>query len=176
MPNDIKMDKTPKGTPSTPEIHQPRGGKDRYYIGIDPGTKGAAVLINRNGYVDHVDFEDGFAAAARWFITTAALYSPALTVLESVHAMPRQGVSSTFKFGRAAGWAQGILDGLCLPYLMVRPQEWQKGLIPRKTGAKDKPSLEVARRLFPTAPLNRKKDHDRADAILLARYASLHNG
>jgi crossover junction endodeoxyribonuclease RuvC len=86
--------------------------------------------------------------------------------------MPKQGVTSTFKFGANFGTWQGIIAVLGLPCLMPRPAEWQKGLV-RKSDGKDPKarSLAVARRLFPDAELSKKKDHGRADALLLAWWA-----
>ena len=57
-------------------------------------------------------------------------------------------------------------------YVTPRPQEWQRGIVDRKAGKDTKAaSLATARRLFPDADLGRKKDHGRADALLLAWWA-----
>ena len=96
-------------------------------------------------------------------------HSVELVALERVNAMPKQGVSSTFKLGQNVGAWQGILAALGLPYLMPTPREWQKGLVKKSDGPAPKArSLAVARRLFPDAKLSRKRDHGRADALLLA--------
>ena len=86
------------------------------YIGVDPGGSGAAVIINREGQI--LD-EIRFTAAtphdiADWFREWTE-DEDAQAILEKVHAMPKQGVSSTFKFGQSfgsdadekAGWNAG---------------------------------------------------------------------
>jgi crossover junction endodeoxyribonuclease RuvC len=86
--------------------------------------------------------------------------------------MPKQGVTSVFSFGENFGIWQGILAALGIPFLMPRPREWQKGLVRPSDGHDTKSrSLAVARRLFPDAPLAKKKDHNRADALLLAWWS-----
>jgi crossover junction endodeoxyribonuclease RuvC len=96
-----------------------------------------------------------------------------LAVIEHVSAMPGQGVVSMFSFGQNFGWWLGMLEAFNVPTILVRPQAWQKALgVPKKAAKTDKPSLDVARRLFPSVDLHRKKDHGKADALLLAYYAS----
>lgn len=139
-------------------------------IGIDPGKSGAAALMLNGQYVDHVDWSDGPTVCKKlteWLL----FYDVALAVLETVNAMPKQGVSSTFTFGMNYGWWQGTLDGLNIPWRGARPQEWMKGMVPRKKSKTDKPGLTVARRMFPSAPLTRVKDNGRADAMLIGYWA-----
>ena len=98
-------------------------------------------------------------------------YAPVVkfAYLEKVHSMPGQGVVSTFSFGENFGWWQGVLGSLGIPYTTIRPQDWMKKYSLQKSSASDKPGLEVARKLFPEAPLRLKKHHNRADALLIAR-------
>lgn len=140
--------------------------RTRYFVGIDPGKTGAAAFFSEDGtFIDVVDFSDVFVVLAQRRADIILAY------LEEVHSMPKQGVVSTFNFGMNYGWWQGVLTGLGIPYITIRPQEWQKGLVPKKENKSDKPSLEVARSMFPDAPLSRKKDHNRADAILIGHTA-----
>ena len=94
-----------------------------------------------------------------------------LVGLESVHAMPGQGVTSMFSMGHGLGLWEGILSALKVPYQMVTPQAWKKKLMNGMPKEKDA-SRQVAMRLFPsTIPkLSLKKNHGRADALLLAEY------
>src|SRR5690606_16808140 len=88
--------------------------------------------------------------------------------VERVSAMPGQGVSSMFNFGMGYGVIQGVLASLGIPYTLVTPQTWKKraGL-----AGKDKDNARtLAQQLCPEAPLGRKKDIGRADAILIARF------
>ena len=142
------------------------------YCGVDPGQLGAVAVIPEDDMPLVEDWPGDPVAAADILRSWATEYQIQLVALESVHAMPKQGVSSTFKFGVNFGTWQGILSGLGLPYLMPRPTEWQKGLVRKSDGADPKSrSLAVARRLFPDAELSRKKDHGRADSLLLAWWA-----
>lgn len=69
------------------------------------------------------------------------------------------------------GLYQGLLLAFDIPFITVRPQEWQKGIVPKKLSESDKPSLTVARRLFPQVDLHLQKHHGRADALLIADWA-----
>jgi crossover junction endodeoxyribonuclease RuvC len=138
-------------------------------MGIDPGKSGAAALVGNNEYIDHVDWTDGPSVAEKireWKFKHGITYA----VLERVHAMPKQGVSSTFSFGQNYGWWKGLLDSLGIAWTEATPQQWQKGVVPKRGNDNDKPSLTIARRMFPDAPLSRKKDHGRADALLIASW------
>lgn len=94
--------------------------------------------------------------------------------IEAVSAMPGGGVrtmgaTSAFSFGRGVGIWEGLLVGLGIPYTRVQPQRWKKVMMdgePKDKGA----SILVAKRFFPGVELNRKKDHGRADALLIAEY------
>ena len=136
------------------------------YIGIDPGKTGAvAILDNKGNYINVLDFgQEGLMPA----LTD---YAPVVkfAYLEKVHSMPGQGVVSTFNFGENFGWWQGVLGSLGIPYTTIRPQDWMKKYSLHKSSPSDKPGLTVARKLFPEAPLNLKKHHNRADALLIAR-------
>jgi crossover junction endodeoxyribonuclease RuvC len=138
------------------------------YIGIDPGQSGAIALIS-NKFIKVYDWVDG-PSMAGVLMVWSMFYDIKLAALEQVGAMPKQGVSSMFKFGANFGWWQGALDALKLPYVLVRPQTWQKGLVPKKKDKADKPSLLVARRMFPQVDLSLKKHDGRADALLIADW------
>jgi len=85
--------------------------------------------------------------------------------------MPKQGVSSTFKFGMNFGAWQGILAALRIPYITVTPRQWQKALLDAGTGETKARSLNMARRLFPEVEMRFKADDGKADALHLARWA-----
>ena len=136
------------------------------YIGVDPGKTGAVAILDDKGkYINVLDFgQEGLMSAL-------IDYAPVVkfAYLEKVHSMPGQGVVSTFSFGENFGWWQGVLGSLGIPYTTIRPQDWMKKYSLQKSSASDKPGLEVARTLFPEAPLHLKKHHNRADALLIAR-------
>ena len=91
--------------------------------------------------------------------------------IERVGAMPNQGVTSVFSFGRSAGILEGILAAYEIPYTLVTPQAWQKAAGVRD--GKDASRLRAAQ-LFPSSStlFARKKDDGRADAALIAWYAN----
>jgi Holliday junction resolvasome RuvABC endonuclease subunit len=88
-------------------------------------------------------------------------------IIEAVHSMPGQGVSSSFKFGMAYGAAISIVERFNCTWHMVTPQRWKKAL---QLDSDKQKSLDLARQLWPNAPLLRKKDNGRAEALLLAEY------
>lgn len=97
--------------------------------------------------------------------------------VESVHAMPKQGVSSSFKFGRVFGEIQGLLVGLDIPFELVTPQKWQRELhagIEGSLDAKDRSRMAFSR-LFPSydlkaTPRCRTQHMGMLDAALIATY------
>jgi len=145
------------------------------YLGIDPGATGAMALLTESSIVFDWEIQDW--EIRDWsdnmisdLIDFKLKYNIEMAGLEQVGSMPGQGVASTFKFGINYGWWQGALEALGIPYVLVRPQEWQKGVVPKKKSPSDKPSLLVARRMFPTAELHLQKHHGRADALLIADW------
>ena len=105
------------------------------YIGIDPGAKGCMCLIGNGKLV----FKD--CDLKEYSSTLKALSSPydteLMVAVEKVHAMPGQGVSSSFSFGQRLGELEGILTALQVPYELVAPKDWQKACgIPAKSDKK----------------------------------------
>ena len=142
-------------------------------IGIDPGQTGAvAILHGTTGAL--IAVEDMPVIDKR--INAAALgdlLDPevgAMVVVEAVHAMPKQGVSSSFNFGHSLGVIHGVIGALAMPQCNVTPQEWKKHhrLIGTAKGA----SRQRATELYPAhaSLFARVKDDGRADAVLIARW------
>ncbi|EOH6201919.1 TPA: crossover junction endodeoxyribonuclease RuvC [Citrobacter farmeri] len=145
-------------------------------LGIDPGCSGALVLITeQGGYIDHLAMPTikvgtksrvNGAAVAAW----VRQYGITHAYLEKVGAMPGQGTASMFTFGHAAGVAEGILQGLNIPYTLVTPQAWKKsaGLI----GSDKDAARSRAIQLYPgLRALDAKaKGQAIADALLIARH------
>ncbi|MFK0570598.1 hypothetical protein [Endozoicomonas sp.] len=92
----------------------------------------------------------------------------AMVYLEQVHAMPKQGVTSMFNMGRSFGAIEGVISTINLPLTYITPVTWKRRA--RLIGKEKDVSRTRALELYPAAPLTRKKDHNRADAILIARY------
>ena len=91
-------------------------------------------------------------------------------VVEHVTAMPGQGVTSMFNFGQSFGVIKGISSALSIPIYFVRPTKWKKYFNLIKTN-KDASRTKVIE-AYPeiSSKLSRKKDSNKADAILIARY------
>ena len=91
-------------------------------------------------------------------------------VVEHVSAMPGQGVTSMFNFGQSFGIIKGICSAMQLPLYFVRPAKWKKyfNLINSEKDASRTRAIEI----FPyfSAQLSRKKDSNKADAILIASF------
>lgn len=138
------------------------------YIGVDPGLKGGLALISESGAMAIPFTEAGYLAAIK-----ETKGENAIACVENVHAMPQQGVTSMFNFGKGFGWILGILDAYNVPYELVTPQKWKKEF--SVTGDKNS-SIAVCKRLFPSVsllPTERcRKDSDgMAEALLMAEYA-----
>ena len=91
-------------------------------------------------------------------------------IIEQVSAMPGQGVTSMFNFGQSFGILKGICSAMQLPVYFVRPAKWKKyfNLINSEKDASRTRAIEI----FPyfSSQLSRKKDSNKADAILLASF------
>ncbi len=138
-------------------------------LGIDPGISGAWGLIWPDGGTTAGDLPivagDVDAAGFATFVRSVA---PFAAVVEAVHSMPKQGVASTFRFGRAHGAVLGVLAALLVPTHLVAPITWKRHF---RLGSDKDASRGLARRLWPACDaLERKKDHGRAESLLLARY------
>ncbi len=153
-----------------------------YRLGIDPGLSGAIAFLNDQlELLDLFDMPVMQLSKSKNQVNAAALANcikgichinlPMTTAyLEAVSSMPGQGVSSMFSFGMSYGIVQGVLAALNIPMVLVRPQVWKQ-----RAGLKGKDKdycRTLMQRLYPSAPLSRKKDIGRADAIAIARFAS----
>jgi len=176
-----------------------------FVIGIDPGLSGACAVFTDSGeFVDVFDVPvmqaGGKQSYVKNVVNAASLHDKLQVVrsggagvvayVESINAMPKQGVASMFSMGHTLGAIQSVLACLRIPYVMVHPQEWKKhyGLKNpvvmvknKKTGelkAKKKKAPGQSRALaiqrFPEASqwLERVKDHNRAESLLIAHYGA----
>lgn len=148
-------------------------------IGIDPGLGGAIGVLSPNGIWVHDcptvstggKLRYNPAAMAMLLQSYQRLYTRLLVGLEKVHSMPGQGVTSSFGFGEGYGIWQGILASQCIPHQLITPQSWKRSMMAGQSKDQDASRL-VALRLFPEVGdrLQLKKDHGRADALLIAEH------
>jgi len=150
-------------------------------IGIDPGISGAIIIVEKKKILEVYDTPtmiDGKKNKRQ--INSAQVTNiikerlnkdkEVVVVVEHVNAMPGQGVTSMFNFGQSFGVVKGICAALNLPIYFVRPTKWKKhfNLIKTNKDASRTKVIEVYPEL--SSKLYRKKDSNRADAILIALY------
>ncbi len=152
-------------------------------IGIDPGLSGAIAIFENNKVISIFDMpvmSEGKKNKRQ--INSAQLVSilkdniqaedEVCVVVEQVNAMPGQGVTSMFNFGQSFGAIKGVCAALNLPIFFVRPSKWKKHfeLI---NSSKDSSRTKVIE-MYPSlsSQLSKKKDANKSDAILIARFYS----
>jgi len=170
-------------------------------LGIDPGVSGALAVLDPHGPKDEpvvVAAEEmptvkrgvGNKRAQRGrreidLHRLAGLLRPdrdqiKYAMIEEVHSMPKQGVASTFSFGRSSMAPEAILAALEIPYIFVRPEQWKRTM---QVSADKQEAIRKANQLFPEQthlwrkPRRRGNTRDnwlyhdgKAEAVLLALY------
>ncbi len=150
-------------------------------FGIDPGVSGAISVLENKKIIEIFDMPtmiDGkknkrqINGSEVTNIIKKRLNDgkEVIVVVEQVNAMPGQGVTSMFNFGQSFGVIKGICSALSLPIYFVRPTKWKKHFNLIKTN-KDASRTKVIQ-TYPgiSSQLSKKKDSNKADAILIARY------
>jgi len=146
-------------------------------LAIDPGISGALAFFSteNGGLVAVFDMPvlDGDVSSHQLRAVIRS-YMPHLAVIEHVHSHPKEGVSSVWRFAAAFTVARTVVTLLDIPTILVTPAKWKRAMSVK--GGLD--GKEQCRRLaiekFPAHAdlFARKKDHGRAEAALLAVYAS----
>jgi crossover junction endodeoxyribonuclease RuvC len=150
-------------------------------LGVDPGLTGALALCRDGQWVlldmpiagDAKHYDINGPELCRWLREQ----KPDHAFIEYAAARPGQGVTSMFRFGCTYGALKMALAACGVPYTIIAPAKWKPAVGVLK-GADKEASRLRALQLFPdqTANLQRKKDHARADAMLLAFYGLHHSG
>ena len=152
-------------------------------IAIDPGISGSLCFFEEGKIIDIVEMPNMAAGKKnKRQVNGAQIYNEISlriknfqkedikVVIEQVSAMPGQGVTSMFNFGQSFGVLKGVCSAMQLPMYFVRPAKWKKyfNLINTKKDASRTKAIEI----FPyiSAQLSKKKDSNKADAILLASF------
>ena len=152
-------------------------------IGIDPGISGSICFFQDgviNDVIEMPTMTEGKknkrqVNGAQIFNEISkkinlAKNSDVRVVIEQVSAMPGQGVTSMFNFGQSFGILKGICSAMQIPMFFVRPAKWKKyfNLINSEKDASRSRAIEI----FPyfSSQLSKKKDSNKADAILIASF------
>ena len=152
-------------------------------IGIDPGISGSICFFEDGKIIEVIEMPvmtEGKKNKKQ--VNGAQIYNEFLkrinkkkddevrVVIEQVSAMPGQGVTSMFNFGQSFGILKGICSAMQLPMFFVRPAKWKKyfNLINSQKDASRTRAIEI----FPyfSTQLSKKKDSNKADAILIASF------
>ena len=151
-------------------------------IGIDPGLEGALGMLSTSGLVDMQDMPvmpRSAGGTVKQQVNAAALHTllrewvnghdknEFIVFFELVNAMPAQGSASTFSLGHTSGIIEGVVCAAGLAHEIITPQTWKKHF---KLGKDKDAARALAQRYYPQASLARKKDHNRAEALLISRY------
>lgn len=154
------------------------------FMGIDPGLKGAIAIITDSS-APNVVFADEMYKTSNNEIDikkimmkmqeiTTVYGQISFCFLEKAQAMSKQGVISTFNYGKGYGMLRAFLEIYNIPFQEIHPMKWKKEFSLVKTTKDD--SISVARKMFPEltdesfiTPRGRKKDGI-AEALLLAEF------
>ncbi|MEO1102947.1 MAG: hypothetical protein AAFW98_04325 [Pseudomonadota bacterium] len=143
-------------------------------LGIDPGLDGAIAGIERGRLVVMIDVPSFKARKGRevdWVALSRACWELGKVdrvFLENPNSRPLEGVSSARKLGLVIGGIQGIAASIGWPLWLVSPAKWKRGM-----GSDKKAMLALARQHWPDRAgdfFARVKDHNRAEAALLAEW------
>ena len=151
-------------------------------IGIDPGISGSICFFHEGQIIDVVEMPTmAEGKKNKKQVNGSQIFNEISerikkfekkdikVVIEQVSAMPGQGVTSMFNFGQSFGILKGICSAMQLPMYFVRPAKWKKyfNLINSEDASRTK-AIEI----FPyfSGQLSRKKDSNKADAILIASF------
>ena len=152
-------------------------------IGIDPGISGSICFFQDGKIIDVVEMPTMTEGKKnKKQVNGSQIFNEISerikkldkkdikVVIEQVSAMPGQGVTSMFNFGQSFGILKGICSAMQLPMYFVRPTKWKKyfNLINSEKDASRTRAIEI----FPyfSGQLSRKKDSNKADAILIASF------
>jgi crossover junction endodeoxyribonuclease RuvC len=152
-------------------------------IGIDPGISGSICFFEDGRILDVLEMPTMTEGKKnKRQVNGAQIYNEIIkriikkekhnirVVIEQVSAMPGQGVTSMFNFGQSFGILKGMCSAMQLPMYFIRPAKWKKyfGLINSEKDASRTRAIEM----FPyfSSHLSKKKDSNKADAILIASF------
>jgi crossover junction endodeoxyribonuclease RuvC len=148
-------------------------------LGLDPGIRGGLAIVEMvDGIATVISAIEvpTIGTGAKERVSVAAVhawlreYEPSFAYVERAQAMPRQGTSSGFKYGRAVGSLEATITLCAIPLEIVEPSQWKRAF--RLPGKDKEAARQRALELFPAAHRRfaRKKDHQLAEAALIALF------
>ena len=152
-------------------------------LGIDPGLSGSICFFKDGKILDVIEMPTMTEGKKnKKQVNGAQIYNEIServnkternnirVVIEQVSAMPGQGVTSMFNFGQSFGILKGICSAMQLSMYFVRPAKWKKyfNLINSEKDASRTRAIEIF--LYFSSQLSKKKDSNKADAILIASF------
>jgi crossover junction endodeoxyribonuclease RuvC len=146
-------------------------------LGVDPGLSGGLAIVNDRGLImdPMPTCGDGIDANAlrRWL--EVHKHEIEIAYVERAQAMPKQGVTSVFQYGRGFGILEATLAAVGIPVELVAPVVWAKAMHAGLSGETKAKSVVAAGKLFPAydfrISVKAKKPHlGMVEAALLAEY------
>ena len=152
-------------------------------IGVDPGISGSICFFENGKIIDVIEMPTmAEGKKNKRQVNGSQIYNEISNrihkvknqeirvIIEQVSAMPGQGVTSMFNFGQSFGILKGICSAMKLPMYFIRPAKWKKyfNLLNSEKDASRTKAIEI----FPyfSSQLSKKKDSNKADAILIASF------
>jgi hypothetical protein len=146
-----------------------------YFCGIDPGFTGAICIMNSNKEILHCEDIPIIQVGKKRELNEPEIKS-VLTRCSKLHVaieksqvMPGQGISSSGRYMASYGFLRGVCVGIGIPYSLIHPKTWKKVMLndmPKEKAA----SIQKVGQLYPNLSLPLKKDHGKADAVLICLY------
>lgn len=141
------------------------------FLGIDPGASGGIAVLDTCTNYARVVTHTIPQTESDLYALFATLSPPSKAIIEKVHAMPKQGVTSMFSFGQIYGFKRACLISLGIPFDEVAPKTWQKELglsFPKGTPYSERKKLArmKAQQLYPGLEFPKEC----ADALLILEF------
>ncbi len=173
--------------------------EQRFYIGIDPGSKGFLALYGGDIMKFYSIEDNDFYKIGDILGEIKEQHTNVVCVMEEVHSIFGSAAKSTFSFGEINGLLKGLLIANKIPYHLVPPKKWQseiwenkdlvvtykdvtiKGKVVKKKEVNTKQtSINAAKRIFPNVDFRKterckKVDDNKVDSILIAEYGRRKN-
>lgn len=146
-----------------------------YVAGIDVGFSGAICILSPKGVIEELADMPVLTVGSKRELDEVGVrqiltrFEPIHAFIEKAQVMPGQGISSSGRYMASYGMLRGICVGLHVPYTLVTPQSWKKAVMEGQPKGKDASRFR-ANQLYPDACLSKKRDHGKAEALLIGHF------